>query len=111
MLTQEAAGNLKESQEIKYIQYIPNAIGRQDVDMDKAIRSLYKRKATNISASPEKRPKFGQRHSNSVEAQPRLQFDDYDRKLNFQDVSGFLYGQQKRTCYGSHSHSRECSKV
>lgn len=49
---EEAARNahaIKEQQKVKYVQYVPNQMGNDTINLDKAIKNLYLPKYTNVS--------------------------------------------------------------
>jgi hypothetical protein len=94
---------LKEKQVVKYVQYVPKKFGHEHLDIDSAIRKLYRLNVNNISPSAP-RPKFGSLDTTSTGNDVKLQ-------TKFEKVKGFMYGPQARRCLSNHVHSRECSKV
>ena len=75
------ANKLRASQEIKYVQYVPRDMGKQNVDLNNALRSLYQTDYTNISKKAKRR------------------YDPSNR------ISGYLYQNHGETCQSSHRHS------
>ena len=73
---------LKDSQEVKYIQYVPKKMGNT---VENAIKSIYKTTYTNVKQDPELR------HNHFSQS--------------------YIYGQQGHQCKGNHHHSKQCSKV
>lgn len=60
-MTTDGTGDNSENLDLKWIQYIPNSFGKNKMNIDSAIKSIYKPKYTNISDKKELRPKFGQK--------------------------------------------------
>lgn len=71
------------------MQYIPNAFGNKDMNLDKAIKLLYSPRYTNISQDPALRTRLASPANNR----------------------SYLYGKHERQCQTSHFHSKNCSKV
>ena len=47
------------SQDMKWVQYIPNSFGSGKQNLDNAIKNIYKPKFTNIAENTDLRSKFG----------------------------------------------------
>ena len=62
------------SQNLKWVQYIPNSFGTGKMDLDNAIKSIYKPKYTNIAGNPDLRQKFG---ATGQELSPGKKIDSY----------------------------------